>query len=293
MIRYIAAGGTDAGLRGSTNQDSFGAKIIRSRGQELAAVIMCDGMGGYSSGEVASATVVDAFQRWIMRRLPYFCENGLDSAQIFDEWLGLAELCNRKILHYGEMHGIRLGTTAAMLLLTPSQYMILNVGDCRVYAVGDEVRQITRDQTVVQQELDAGLLTPEQAAQDKRSHILSQCIGAAETVHPDFYTGEAAPETVWLLCCDGFRHKIGADEFAEYLSPEHMRSCEQMQAQIRELIALNMQRQERDNISAVAVCGTEGEPSGSAEDFADFAVVQEFCYTSSTELAESLGVPAE
>ena len=69
-----------------------------------------------------------------------------------------------------------------------------------------------------------------------------------------------------------------------------MRSCEQMQAQIRELIALNMQRQERDNISAVAVCGTEGEPSGSAE---DFAVVQEFCYTSSTELAESLGVPAE
>ena len=289
MIRYIAAGGTDSGLRSSTNQDSFGAKIIRSRGEEMAAVIMCDGMGGYSSGEVASATVVDAFQRWIMRRLPVFCENGLDSAQIFDEWLGLAELCNRKILHYGGTHGIRLGTTAVILLLTQSQYMIMNVGDCRVYTVGEQVRQITRDQTVVQQEVDAGILTPEQAEHDKRSHILSQCIGAAEAVHPDFYTGAAEADTVWLLCCDGFRHKIGPAEFAEYFAPENMTSCEQMQAQIRELIDLNMQRHERDNISAVTVSGRTGEPLSDTD---GFSVVQEFCYTSSTELAESLGLPA-
>ncbi len=286
MIRYIAAGGTDAGLRGGSNQDSFGAKVISCRGQEIAAVIMCDGMGGYSCGEVASATVVDAFQRWIMRRLPAFCESGLNPELIFDEWLGLAELCNRNILRYGEKHGIRLGTTAAMLLLTPEQYLIMNIGDCRVYEIGREVRQITRDQTIVQQELDAGLLTPEQAAADPRGHILSECIGAAAVMHPDFYLGRAEENTVFLLCCDGFRHKIGAADIMEYLAPEKMTGCEQMQVQIRGMIELNMQRGERDNISAVAVCGRAGEPPEDASGGA-FTVVQEFCYTSSGEIANT------
>ncbi len=286
MIRYIAAGGTDAGLRGGNNQDSFGAKIIRSRGQEIAAVIMCDGMGGYSCGEVASATVVDAFQRWIIRRLPVFCETGLKPELIFDEWLGLAELCNRNILHYGETHGIRLGTTAAMLLLTPDQYLIMNIGDCRVYEIGTGVRQITRDQTLVQQEVDAGRLTPEQAASDPRGHILSECIGAAEVMHPDFYAGKTEENTVFLLCCDGFRHKIGAADIMEYLAPEKMTGCEQMQKQIRGMIELNMQRGERDNISAITVCGTACEPENDAYGDA-FTVLQEFCFTSSQEIANT------
>lgn len=289
MIRYIAAGGTDAGLRGGRNQDSFGAKIIRSSGQELAAVIMCDGMGGYARGEVASATVVDAFQRWILRRLPVFCENGIVPEQIFDEWLGVAELCSRKIRLYGSRNAIRLGTTAAMLLLTPEQYLIMNIGDCRVYEIGTEVRQLTRDQTLVQQEVDAGLLTPEEAAQDPRGHILSECIGAAPAVHPDFYLGRTVENTVFLLCCDGFRHKIGADDIMEYLAPEKMTDCEQMQAQIRGLIELNMQRGERDNISAVTVCGRAGE---SEESDGAFTVLQEFCYTNSAEIAEDPGLPA-
>ncbi|HAM68808.1 MAG TPA: serine/threonine-protein phosphatase [Ruminococcus sp.] len=288
MIRYIAAGGTAAGLRGNTNQDSFGAKIIRSGETEIAAVIMCDGMGGYARGEVASATVVDAFQRWLLRRLPFFCETGIVPKQIFDEWLGIAELCSRKIGAYGKKNGIRIGTTAAMLLLTPEQYLIMNIGDCRVYEIGADVRQITRDQTLVQQEVDAGLLTPEEAEHDPRSHVLSECIGAAPAVHPDFYVGKPAAGSVFLLCCDGFRHKIGPAEMLEHLAPEKMTDCGQMQKQLLSLINLDLERGERDNISAAAVSGIAGE---SAKADGSFVVLQEFCYTNSAELAENLVLP--
>lgn len=285
MIQYLAAAGTDAGLSAACNQDSFGAKVFSSRYGMMTAAIMCDGMGGYSSGEVASATVVDAFQRWLLRRLPLFAEQEPDPSAVFEEWTGLIELCNQKIRLYGEQHGVRLGTTAALMLATQQQYLILNVGDCRVYEIGSGIRQITRDQTLVELEFQAGRLTAEQVKTDPRGHVLSECVGIMPEVHPDYYTGRVQPETVFLLCCDGFRHKIGESEMLQYFAPERMRSCDAMQRQIRKLIDMNMQQGETDNISAITILA-EQDAEQSSDCDVSFSVLQEFCYTDSSQLAE-------
>jgi serine/threonine protein phosphatase PrpC len=85
-----------------------------------------------------------------------------------------------------------------------------------------------------------------------------------------------------MLCCDGFRHKIGEEEMLRYFAPKHMRSCEEMQSQIRKLIDMNMQQGETDNISAITILA---ESKNSDRD-APLSVMQEFCYTDSSELAE-------
>lgn len=284
MIQYLAAAGTNAGLTASCNQDSFGAKVFSSRNGMMTAAIMCDGMGGYSSGDVASATVVDAFQRWLLRRLPVIAEQEPDPRTVFEEWTGLIELCNQKIRSFGEQNGVRIGTTAVLLLATQERYMILNVGDCRVYLIDNDVQQLTRDQTLVERELQAGLLTAEQAKTDPRSHVLAECVGITQDVHPDYYTGAVKPESVFLLCCDGFRHKIGESEMLQYFAPERMRSCDAMQQQIRQLIDLNMQQGESDNISAITILA-ERKASQTIDLNAPLRVMQEFCYTDSRQLA--------
>ena len=286
MIQYLAAAGTDVGLTSPCNQDSFGAKVFSSRYGSLTAASMCDGMGGYSCGEVASATVVDAFQRWLLRRLPLLAENEPDPAAVFEEWTGLIELCNRKIILYGEQHGVRLGTTAVLLLATQTQYMILNVGDCRVYEIRNAVTQITRDQTLVEREFQAGRLTAEQVKTDPRGHVLAECVGIMPEVHPDYYTGKVQPESVYMLCCDGFRHKIGEEEMLEYFAPKQMRTCEAMQQQIRKLIDMNMQQGETDNISAITILAEKQSSRKKMKKDAPLSVMQEFCYTDSSELAE-------
>lgn len=282
MIRYQAAAATDTGVQRICNQDSFGAKILQTVQGEIAAAIMCDGMGGYDSGEVASATVVDAFQRWILRRLPLHCENGLDKEAVLADWCGLLELCNRRIMRYGATHGVKLGTTAAMLLMTQEEYLILNVGDCRIYEIGEQIEQLTIDHTIIAQEVAAGILTPEEAETDPRGHILSECIGISPEMHPDAFHGKVKPETVFLLCCDGFRHMVKPADMLEAMHPENVRDCVQMREQLQGLVGLNIERGETDNISAVAIRTQAGE---STEAQGEFEVLQEFCYTDTKELA--------
>lgn len=281
-IRYIASAGTDDGLSGSGNQDSFGVKILQTPIGEVAAAVMCDGMGGYKRGEVASATVVDAFQRWVVRRLPLYCRQPLDKDAIFEEWTGLVELCNMKIRSYGQKNGIRIGTTALMFLAAAGQYMILNVGDCRAYEIKESALQITVDQTVAQREVDAGRLSPEEAVNDKRSHILLECIGASVSVKPDCYTGVLSPDSVYMFCCDGFRRKITSSEISGFLNPYVMTSSDRMHSQIRSLINEIMRRNETDNISSIALRTVADDRSGTSS---LVTPRQEFCYTSSTELA--------
>lgn len=80
-----------------------------------------------------------------------------------------------------------VGTTVTALLLTESRYYIINVGDTRAYEITDRVKLLTKDQTVVEREVDLGNITPEEAEFDSRRSVLLQCVGASDDVYPDMF----------------------------------------------------------------------------------------------------------
>ena len=251
-LNFIASGETDIGLVKETNQDSYGVRIAETSYGTMALAILCGGMGGYSKGEVASATVVKEFFKWFDTRLPLLC-HAVSQDSIFSEWNQLALQCNQKISSYGSSIGITLGTTLTAMLLTEQQYFMIHVGDSRCYEIADSLTVLTKDQTLVSREVEAGVLTEEAAKTDPRRSVLLQCIGASEQVVPDFLSGEVKPNAVYLLCSDGFYHEITPEEIYGYLSPDRMYQTDLMSANMRALIELDKQRQERDNISVVCV----------------------------------------
>lgn len=252
-MNFIISANTDVGITKSTNQDSLTSMVINTPQGRMAFSVLCDGMGGLDKGEVASASLINAFRSWAINELPGLCNAPLEDATIRNQWDAIITEQNRTIKKYGAHQGVRLGTTAVVMLLTQNRYYILNVGDSRAYELTTEIRQITNDQTFVAREIAMGNMTPEQAAQDPRRNVLLQCVGASDEVYPDMFFGDVQPNAVYMLCSDGFRHEITAEEIYEKLQPSVLFDDYTMQQHSISLIELNKQRQERDNISVALV----------------------------------------
>jgi len=252
-MNYIVSANTDIGLVKSTNQDSLSVKVINTPIGRMSFAVLCDGMGGLSKGEVASASVIRAFDNWARKELPLLTNTELDGAVIKAQWEKILLEQNTTIKTYGAKQGVRLGTTAVVMLLTDKSYYIMNVGDSRAYEVSNALLQLTKDQTFVAREVELGNMTPEQAEVDERRSVLLQCIGASEEVYPDFFTGATKQNATYMLCSDGFRHEITPAEIYEKLHPGVLMNDAAMNQSALDLIALNKQRNERDNISVVLV----------------------------------------
>jgi len=252
-MNFIITANTDVGIAKTTNQDSLTSMLINTPQGRMAFCVLCDGMGGLQKGEVASAAVIAAFRNWATSELPKLCDRPLEDSVIRSQWEAIVEHQNVAIKEYGDQHGVRLGTTAVVMLLTQNRYYILNVGDSRAYELTTTLRQITADQTLVAREIALGHITPEEAETDSRRNVLLQCIGALDYVYPEMYFGDVAQNAVYMLCSDGFRHEITAEEIYNYLQPGILTDAAAMRQNAISLIELNKQRQERDNISVALV----------------------------------------
>lgn len=252
-MNYIISANTDIGIVKNTNQDSLSVKVLSTSAGKMSFAVLCDGMGGLAKGEVASASVIRAFDEWVNMELPKLCSVPLDENVLKAQWESILLEQNRCIKAYGSRQGVRLGTTAVVMLLTENAYYIMNVGDSRAYEFTDNFTQITRDQTFVAREVALGNMTPEQAEVDERRSVLLQCIGASEEVYPDFFVGQTRKNATYMLCSDGFRHEITADEIFEKFNPAVLTDEAVMNRHTLELIELNKQRNERDNISVILV----------------------------------------
>lgn len=254
-MKYNIALQTDVGIKKETNQDSCCIKTAAtSKGSVLLAVV-CDGMGGLSKGEVASATLIKTFSDWFEQELPEILgkENPLD--EIKYRWNRIIKQQNQNIAAYGKSLNLQLGSTiTALLILENNRYIICHVGDSRAYRITDaQVTVLTEDQTVVAREVKQGKLTPEAAEKDPRRNVLLQCVGASRVVEPVFYYGTASPNVCYMLCSDGFRHMITNAEILSTLSPQNNRDEKAMNQHITDLIELNKFRHENDNITALLI----------------------------------------
>ncbi|MCC6928176.1 MAG: Stp1/IreP family PP2C-type Ser/Thr phosphatase [Gemmatimonadaceae bacterium] len=180
----------------SGNEDAFFAHATRERG----VFIVADGMGGHAAGEVASEMAVQIVSRDLQ-----------DLTEVYGEAarLRVAEslrIANRAIydrtIQESDKQG--MGTTASVLVVSGARYLIGQVGDSRVYLLRDgALRQLTKDHSYVQEQVDAGFLTPEQARYHPYSNVITRCVGASDAVEPDTYSGELRPGDVFLVASDG------------------------------------------------------------------------------------------
>lgn len=252
-MNFITAAHTDIGIRRKINQDSLLImEAATGRGNVLLASA-CDGMGGLSRGEAASASMVNALVKWFTQKFPELLSRGLPEQELWNQWNELIVNTNRIIGDYSVREHTSLGTTCAAILITNSNYYIMNIGDSRIYLISDNIYQLTKDQTLVQQEIDAGRLTQEQSLRDPRQHVLLQCIGASDIVTPVFGHGKAAPNELFMLCSDGFRHRISLQEFRQAFSPSLLKTRPVMKQRMKDMTDLNIARGETDNISVILI----------------------------------------
>lgn len=250
-MKYLAGCVSDVGIQRKNNQDSISYTLAAYQGEPLAFLVMCDGMGGFSQGEVASAEVVTAFDGWFRQQLPRMLENGFSAEALREEWYALAATEHRRIANYGASQNIKLGTTLTAALFWGQQYYILHVGDCRLYEITQgEARQLTHDHTVTQREVDSGALAPEDAENDPRQHMLLQCLGAGKHLAPDFVVGTIRPNASYLVCSDGFRHKYSREEICGQFQASRNGSRKKIEKNITDAITVVKNRGETDNITA-------------------------------------------
>jgi serine/threonine protein phosphatase PrpC len=252
-MQVLTAYHTDIGIEKKTNQDSLCIQVAESPLGKIVMAVVCDGMGGLSKGELASASVIRAFKKWFDTELArQFTENAEED--IRHRWDRIIREQNQRIGAYGKSKRINLGTTLTALLIVENKfYLIGHIGDTRAYCITNRLEQLTKDHTVIQNEISKGRLTVEEAETDSRKNVLLQCIGESKTVDPDYINGKPEIGDVYMICTDGFRHLISPEEIYTAFKPSVINSESDMEQKAKELVELNKQRGEKDNITVVLI----------------------------------------
>lgn len=260
-MNYYISATTDKGLRKNVNQDSLMVKKLDSAQGEMVLAVLCDGMGGLQFGELASACMVSLFSNWVYDRLSEHSLRRIHPETIERDWKELINRANARIRGFGMNRGVRIGTTLTALLLTQHHFFLINIGDSRTYRLrAGGMIQMTRDHTLIAQEVEKGNMTQEQAERSNIRHLLTRCIGVEEQANADFYTGDLLPGDSFLLCSDGFYHKVSLQEIWNTTYNGRSFDSIEMRRKERLLIETDKQRGETDNISVITV-HTHGNPS--------------------------------
>lgn len=203
-----AWGLTDVGNVRSQNQDAF--RIVEL-GKDAMLAVVCDGMGGAKSGNVASRLASEVFSEEVKRSFsadltPDEAEQMLRAA---------AKLANISVFEQSQLSEdyAGMGTTLVAALTYPRATLVLNIGDSRAYLINaDGVRCITRDHSVVEMMVQRGELTPEQAKTHPSKNLITRAVGTEETVFSDVFRVETEPEDCILLCSDGLSNQMADQE---------------------------------------------------------------------------------
>jgi protein phosphatase len=216
--------------------------------------IVADGMGGHAAGEVASEMAV----RIISRELGSL--RGLSDEQAGERMRTAIINANSAIFDrtLTEHDKRGMGTTTTALILLPRRFLIGQVGDSRAYMLrNDHFLQVTKDHSYVQEQVDLGLLTQEQARVHPYSNVITRCIGANADVVPDVYFGGLRVGDVLLLASDGLTGMLEDEQLNAILSGEGG-----PQLWVDRMISEANRRGGLDNITAIII---RIEPDGAPD----------------------------
>ena len=242
------AGRTDVGRQRSANEDSL---VV-----DPPLFAVADGMGGAKAGEVASAVAAEAV------------EGATDSGEPVEAQLAnIVRQANRRIYDLAVADESRrgMGTTLTLAKVHGDDVSLAHVGDSRAYRLRDgELKQLTRDHSLVAELERSGQITPEAAEHHPQRSIITRALGPEPDVEVDTYTLAGREGDLFLICSDGLTSMISDDEVGSIL-----RSAGSLDAAADELVRSANQSGGKDNITVILFRLGEGEPA--AEDTAPLA----------------------
>ena len=189
---------TDRGRVRTDNQDAYFAGKITD---DSVFAVVCDGMGGANAGNVASELAVRHISEYVIRSY----RDGMDMTDTEKTLKNAIVSANislyDKAVNNAELAG--MGTTAVAAFVKDGTAVIAHVGDSRIYLVNGEIKQLTRDHSVVQSRIESGKITPEDAKVHPRKNVITRALGAEENVAVDSDCLNLSNGDTLLLCSDG------------------------------------------------------------------------------------------
>lgn len=236
-------GRTDIGRTRSSNQDTYRSGVISDT---CLWTLVCDGMGGVNGGNIASAVAADRIAEILAEEL---------KAQMSEE--DIINLVNKAIneanssvfsrsVDEPELKG--MGTTAVLTIVSDNKFFISHVGDSRAYMyMAGQVTQITVDHSYVQDLVDRGEITPEEARIHPHRNIITRSLGVHSMVENDIYTGDFEIGSVLIACSDGLSNYLTDEKLAEILSQTEPENA------VEELVNFALESGGSDNITAAVI----------------------------------------
>ena len=235
---------TDVGCVRAQNQDAF---LMEKLDKNTLLCVVCDGMGGAKSGNIASTLAADVFMQQVKQTW-----NGDTNQEHVDQMLRNAvKLANFTVFdqskQFEEFTG--MGTTLVAVLLCGKRATIVNVGDSRAYYIDPAgIRQLTVDHSVVQMMVSRGELTPEQAKTYPGKSLITRAIGTETMVPCDIFHKKAAHGDYFLLCSDGLSNLMDDQEILfEVAHGQDKSKC------CQHLLDIAKKRGAPDNVTSVLV----------------------------------------
>lgn len=235
---------TDVGKVRHVNED---AVSFLQYDDTKAYVIVADGMGGHKGGRLASQGSIDRIRG-------YFAGRALPLADC-DEIPGILKDCLDYVnesLYLKSLEDetlVGMGTTVVLCVVAENHLCVANVGDSRLYLLrGGMLRQLTKDHSLVQQLVDAGSITQEEAQHHNKKNIITRAIGSELTVEVDTFTEAIQKDDLILLCSDGLTNLVSNAEIAEILQQEPV-----LQDGVERLVELANSNGGFDNITVAAI----------------------------------------
>ncbi len=210
-LEYYCA--IDTGRARNNNEDSVALD------ESTALAVLADGLGGYNAGEVASGMATSFIKAELGRWLHEASSNATD-AEVRRAMDICVDNANRAIFNAANANPqyAGMGTTLVVAVFREMRLLIGHVGDSRAYRFrGGRLAQITRDHSLLQEQIDAGLITQEQAAFSSNKNLVTRAVGVEDTVLLETHLHEVLPSDVYLMCSDGLSDMLDNETIAQVL----------------------------------------------------------------------------
>lgn len=236
---------TDEGLVRDHNEDCI------SWFPEKGLAILADGMGGHNAGEVASelavTSITDALEEILSPEIKDVCD--LDFKEVVHEAVIFA---NDEINQHAKLHPecTGMGTTIVMTLFHGNSVILASVGDSRIYRFRKgELKQVTTDHSLVQEMIDNGYMSEEEAIKSTNRNLITRALGISEDVKVDVTQNDIEKDDIYLLCSDGLSDMINDEEIFSAL----VKFRQDLKRASEELVKLAKEHGGHDNVSVILV----------------------------------------